>query len=779
MPIGWRVYKNHTVASLLDRSDIPGFFTKKVVVGPNEAAIVVKDGQPYELLTESSAQVAGAFDQLKSLFGGGADICVYFVELAPLDLTIFIGESTSSTDALTQQTVDTSSAKADFEGQTAGQAQAESHGKSKEKKRSIKDLVMGFLTRSKRAGWSEESSAGGSVGGEGHTASAADSFADSSASVTSQLDVSKVNIVALTADREIIQGVCNIRLRVNTEEPEDLVALLKGKRALATWDLSALIRDELLAKVMIPEIAGYKASELRGNRELLKSLEAQTYEDLQNTLSSCGLLLENFSINWGLTDQERAEIQRRRDLRHEEALDFAKKRKIAQMARILEIEKTKNANAVELKAAIIKGDHELAALYERGDLALKNELDTTRTEHGIDIDKLRQRGRIDQAKTEAEGDVDVAKTRKEGQVDVAKTGAEGQADVDQIKAQSAADIEVLQTQGKLDVQKIDTHIRRARLEGDKLQHDFDLETRRLDEELRLDLEDREYKERQARQHAARMDDLDADDKEMRDLVTQQIRMANEKHERTMSERRHESESEFRKLQLEADRDFKDRKAKLDESIHRMDTQREIMMNASGADPAVLKQMFESMTEQEYATVSDEKVIARAEAMAKAQAAGNNLDTYRQALTDQQTHQANTTRMSTDMMNAAKQQAPAPVVIPGGGVAQTPVSPAAGAGQPIIINNPNTAPQAPATATTPCGNCGNAVQPDWKACPACGNSIGSPSPKCPGCGGDVQAQWKACPGCGQSLAAAKPTCPNCSNDIQADWKACPSCGNSLS
>ena len=42
----------------------------------------------------------------------------------------------------------------------------------------------------------------------------------------------------MTTDKEIVQAECRIRLRIDPDGVINLIGLLKGKRALATWDLS-------------------------------------------------------------------------------------------------------------------------------------------------------------------------------------------------------------------------------------------------------------------------------------------------------------------------------------------------------------------------------------------------------------------------------------------------------------------------------------------------------------------------------------------------------------
>lgn len=690
MPTNWRVYKKETVASRLDRSELTGFFRKKVVVGPNEAAIVVRDGMVFELLTENSAEVAGALDQAASLFGAGADLAVFFIELAPFDLTIHLGASQTTAAAGTVRTVAGNTESVAASGEI--KRTSSRWDRFKQAARS----ALGIASASDGIGWRVD----------------AEAAVEASSAVTMQKDVSQICIAALSADGEVVQALCQLRLQIDTNCPESLLGLLKGKKALATWDVAALLRDEWFAKVIVPELAKHQSSELRGDRELLGELESQTRDALATTLETCGLLLQGFSISWGLTEQEQADLDRRRGEREEVALEFAKTRAVAQMTREQAIGRSRIENLQELKR-----------LEETGQL----ELD-------LDLKKMVLAGAMDRALLEKGQEVDVA--------------------------------------------TIDAQIRDITLEVEHKESMARLAKRKAEEDLRLELEDREYKEKHSREHHARLDSIDAEDKKLRNMVDLQIRMATEKHDRVMSTRRHESDVEYRKLQAEIDDRYQQRKIKLDESLHRMGMMERLLgqgLQAGQTDASVLKTMLEQSTEQEYATTSDEKVRARSDA----QGAGNNLETFRQAQADERAHQIDMTRLSAQMMDASK-QGPAPIFLPGVGQSR----PSAGA--PIFINNPGpdgwsagiragTVPPSSPGSTPTCTQCRQEVQPGWKACPACGTPTGA---KCSGCGGDVQRGWIACPRCGQALAVAKPSCTRCGSEVQASWKACPACGNPL-
>lgn len=244
----------------------------------------------------------------------------------------------------------------------------------------------------------------------------------------------------------------------------------------------------MLGKVLLPEIARHPAASLRGNHGLLGQVEAEAGNALAGTLSAFGLLLDDFSVTWGLTEQERQEIALRRARRQEQALEFAKNRRIAHMMRLQEIDKTRIANLQELKTAEITGKEEikkllLASFLER-DLLVKNH--------------------------------------------------------------------------KVDAARVDAQVREITLQADKNEAQARLEQRRAAEELRLDLEDRQFKQR----HAARLAALEAGDKKMWSMVKMQIEMATQKHERELSRRRQELDAELRKVQADIDDRYQQRKLKL-------------------------------------------------------------------------------------------------------------------------------------------------------------------------------------------------------------------------
>ena len=92
MPIDWRVYGPSTVVSSLHKSELNGFF-RNIVVGPNEAAVIIRDGEIERTLTGTRSNTSGLWDNFKKLWGRSSDLQVIYVDTAPIDLTFYIGKS--------------------------------------------------------------------------------------------------------------------------------------------------------------------------------------------------------------------------------------------------------------------------------------------------------------------------------------------------------------------------------------------------------------------------------------------------------------------------------------------------------------------------------------------------------------------------------------------------------------------------------------------------------------------------------------------------------------
>ena len=130
--------------------------------------------------------------------------------------------------------------------------------------------------------------------------------------------------LVLTSDDEAVTGRLALTMRVVRENVEHLMKLLRpGSGGVTRQDVSDVIKDELLDKVLALDIHRYTAEELRGNRELFRGIYDSVNTELASTIRFYGLRLDNFTVNWGLTSEERERIRERR---HEEELREIRRR---------------------------------------------------------------------------------------------------------------------------------------------------------------------------------------------------------------------------------------------------------------------------------------------------------------------------------------------------------------------------------------------------------------------------------------------------------------------
>jgi hypothetical protein len=327
----WRIYGADTIATKLGKAELPGFFQKKVSIGPTEAALIVKEGRIIETVTQSKEVVLGFWERLKSIFLVETEVDVYIVDLSPVDIVIYLGKTDKGGGSADAKRVGPTETETTLRSKTDAGARA----------------------------------AGAEVVGPDKTET---NIYNMDLAFQSQRDVSRLTLLALSSDGEVITAECRIRVSISIEDIRLLISSLRGRVALSTWDLTALIKDELLAKVLLPQIRRLSHTEFHGNRELLSKLESDTIPELQRSFSTWGLTLENFVINWGMTEPEILALDQRRQTREEEALNFTHKRTLADMQRNLDLDLTRVDNLRQLKIAEAKSDEELKSLYVLGEV---------------------------------------------------------------------------------------------------------------------------------------------------------------------------------------------------------------------------------------------------------------------------------------------------------------------------------------------------------------------------------------------------------------------------
>ena len=121
------------------------------------------------------------------------------------------------------------------------------------------------------------------------------------------------DLPVLTSDSEVVTGRIDLMLRVVWKNVEYLFQLLRqGSGVVRRRDVSDAIKGELLAKVLALDIHRHTAKELRGNRDLFGGIYESVNIELASTIRVYGLQLDNFTVMWGLTRQERERLRKQR-----------------------------------------------------------------------------------------------------------------------------------------------------------------------------------------------------------------------------------------------------------------------------------------------------------------------------------------------------------------------------------------------------------------------------------------------------------------------------------
>jgi len=397
MSINWRIYGKETVAAKVHRSELPGFIKKKVEVGPNEAAILIQNGKNKGILKEGSKEVAGFTSALRQFFHNKEDFDLIFYDTTPINISMFIGESHKSQDQLNQNYLSGDQASFVQSGSISGKDSKNQFSKHQEKFKEKEKMKLGFNKLGLKSSGNESGSAVSSYNANSASDgfSAIENVTDQREMFSKHRNTSDVSITALSKDNEVMNGECHLRLNIDPSSSILFAGMLKGREAVATWDIDALIREEILSKVLIPRIASVDSTELRGNKNIQDSIKNEVMSELSKTISSWGLILEDFYVNWGITEKEAMEIQKKRANREEEAVAFIQERRIRNLEREKDLGKKEIEVLYDLKKADTEGD------IEHRELLLNATLKHDLMGHGQNLDFERVDQQILDLKREA------------------------------------------------------------------------------------------------------------------------------------------------------------------------------------------------------------------------------------------------------------------------------------------------------------------------------------------------------------------------------------------
>ncbi len=258
----WMTDGERTIARMLTPQEIRTWLRNDLVVGPSEAAVLIKDGKAEEVITEERRALGNWADRnlptFKRLFSTGTDYRAFVVSTLPFDLMF--------------------------------------------------------------------------------------------------------NVNMWTMDQQMISGQTTVRCSVLTDDAARLTAMLGRDNSIATFDLLNRIKPELASRIFQPAVAGKLHDEIRGNVAFLRELEDRAREELRQTLGAWSIRVDNITVVWGLTEQEKLEIARRAKQLEEEEKDFTQARMLRELERKAEAVRTAQQLALEQRKRVEAGELEIQGI---------------------------------------------------------------------------------------------------------------------------------------------------------------------------------------------------------------------------------------------------------------------------------------------------------------------------------------------------------------------------------------------------------------------------------
>ena len=93
----WRTHGVDTVAALVEPKALKGL-TRSVTAGPNEVAVITRDGEIADVFTEGKAATRGFVDLLRSMVSRGPQVRVFIAQTSPFTLQFQLESPKSSAD---------------------------------------------------------------------------------------------------------------------------------------------------------------------------------------------------------------------------------------------------------------------------------------------------------------------------------------------------------------------------------------------------------------------------------------------------------------------------------------------------------------------------------------------------------------------------------------------------------------------------------------------------------------------------------------------------------
>jgi hypothetical protein len=269
------------------------------------------------------------------------------------------------------------------------------------------------------------------------------------------------DFLGIAKDHVEVAGEITFDFQLDPERPVNILGLMGNEGSLTRTDVMARVRPHLSDRVLSVAFAEVESSGIRTNADLQERVQLKVMQEVERVAGDLGLFVRAVALNFAANEEERQQIDARREQREEEARDRNLKR------RIRELEREKESTVWEIRSEADLDQLRQASEHELEMLVARNQIEFADAREAAD--RLRERERLEH---------ELATAKQKRMADHQAAVDRAQNDLERTR------LDIERRELELDFEQVE---RRARLETESLERDQaqQFERRRKEDDLHI------------------------------------------------------------------------------------------------------------------------------------------------------------------------------------------------------------------------------------------------------------------------------------------------------
>lgn len=223
---------------------------------------------------------------------------------------------------------------------------------------------------------------------------------------------------AISKDNVPIRANATFELQVNPDQPKNVMGLVNTSGYLTQDEILTRFKPHLTDRVIEAAVRKVNAADIRGERGLQDHIQAEIMREIKRVAGDLGLIVRATSLEWAISDVERAAMEKsvldREQVKLDNELDYLrrnisreKESTIFRLEADFDLAKITNAKEEELEKLIL--DREFRIVDARAEGQRRQEF--AELSHQLELLKTKRFARFESQLAESDHLVDIA-TRK-------------------------------------------------------------------------------------------------------------------------------------------------------------------------------------------------------------------------------------------------------------------------------------------------------------------------------------------------------------------------------